>query len=166
VPDRPAIAAMRAFGGRRSPGGRVPRITRRRTPVSLSLSHRAALPKSGIHRSRRLRCAPPQRAPRRALALRPPLARSRPLSAPSPLLKWLIPAFPSIRRRPEPAESATRCCAMADGHPRLNLPESRRSWQPSAMCKLRLIARRQRRTRAPTDASRPTTLCDHEHLHG
>jgi hypothetical protein len=78
----------------------------------------------------RLRCAPPlSGASRAALWLEAPLARARRnYQRRSHLLRWLIPAFLIIRRRPEPVESAIASpAAMACGHARLNPAECRRS---------------------------------------
>jgi hypothetical protein len=84
----------------------------RASPGGGHLSHRACLTEPHCRNPPYIDqggSAAARSAPRAGLEA--PLARSRPLSAPSRLLKWLIPAFPSIRRRPEPVESATRCCA-------------------------------------------------------
>jgi hypothetical protein len=70
-------------------------------------------------------------ASRAALWLEAPRARARQLGSVSRIARLAHPRLPIFRRRPEPVESASRRCAMACGHPRLNPAESRRIMAPS-----------------------------------
>jgi tetratricopeptide (TPR) repeat protein len=55
-----------------------------------------------------------------------PARTGAPIRCSEPIVQVAHPRSPSVRRRPEPVESASRRCAMACGHSRLNPAESRR----------------------------------------